>query len=258
MSSSAKRALKILATLGESGRAMGVTEIARAVGESPGTVFRSIDALQRGGLVARHQSVARYAQGPAAFAIRQRLLSMFPIRDACLPFLRQLASMSGESASLHVRIGWHAARVLTVPGTGEVTSTSHLAPIQVLSRGCAGLAILAHLDATVIAGHFVWAAGSDPQRDEAIRRELVAIRRRGYAQGSQPDGGIAVPIRKQDQAFAAISIDSPDAAAMARDDRHKQKWREVAAAIESLVRANPALAQQPFEHLQSREVLLPS
>jgi DNA-binding IclR family transcriptional regulator len=258
MSSSAKRALKILGTLGESGRPMGVTEIARTVDEAPGTVFRSLDALQRGGLVARHQSVARYAQGPAALAIRQRLLSMFPIRDTCLPFLRQLASLSGESTSLHVRIGWHAARVLTVPGSGEVTSTSRLAAVQVLSRGYAGLAILAHLNAADVARHFAWAAGSDAQTDRAIRRELVAIRRRGYARGLPPEAGIAFPIREQDQAFAAISIDSPDAAVMAREDRHKQKWCEVISAIENLVRANPTLADQPFQHLDPDEVLLPS
>jgi DNA-binding IclR family transcriptional regulator len=228
------------------------------VDEAPGTVFRSLDALQRGGLVARDPSVARYARGAVALAIRQRLLSMFPIRDACLPFLRQLASLSGESISLHVRIGWHAARILSVPGTGEVTSTSRLPAVEVLSRGHAGLAILAHLDADDVARHLAWAAGSDPQTGRAIKRELAAIRRRGYAQGSRPEEGIALPIREQDQAFAAISIDSPDAALMAREERHKQKWRGVISDVESLVRANPTLAHQPFQHLDPGEVLLPS
>jgi len=37
MSSSARRALKILAAVGEPGRPMGVTEIARALGIAPGT-----------------------------------------------------------------------------------------------------------------------------------------------------------------------------------------------------------------------------
>jgi hypothetical protein len=45
---------------------------------------------------------------------------------------------------------------------------------------------------------------------------------------------------------------------MAREERHKQKWRGVISDVESLVRANPTLAHQPFQHLDPGEVLLPS
>ena len=122
MSSSAKRALKILAAVGHSGRAMGVTEIARALGVAPGTAFRGLDALQRANLLARHPALPRYVLGPSALGLRQSLLSLFPIRDVCLPYLRQLASASGETSSLHVRIGWYAARIATAPGAAEMTS----------------------------------------------------------------------------------------------------------------------------------------
>ncbi len=104
---------------------MGVSEIARAIGTAPGTAFRGLDALQRAGLLARHPSMPRYGLGPTASGLRQTLLALFPIRDVCLPYLRQLASASGEATSLHVRIGWYSARIATAPGTAEVTSAAN-------------------------------------------------------------------------------------------------------------------------------------
>src|SRR5215510_15063041 len=100
MSSSAKRALKLLAAVGESGRPMGVTEIARTLGIAPGTAFRGLDALQSASLLSRDPSAPRFILGPAALGLRQTLLSLFRIRDVCVPYLRQLSSKSGETSSL--------------------------------------------------------------------------------------------------------------------------------------------------------------
>src|SRR5215510_15291327 len=106
MSSSAKRALKLLAAVGETGRPMGVTEIARSLGIAPGTAFRGLDALQSAGLLARQPLSSGFVLGPATLGLRHSLLSLFRIRDVCLPYLHQLASASGDASALHVRIGW--------------------------------------------------------------------------------------------------------------------------------------------------------
>ena len=71
MSSSAKRALKIVEVLSGADRPLGVTEIARALALPPGTVFRGLDALLRAGLVARYQASSRYVPGPLAERLRQ-------------------------------------------------------------------------------------------------------------------------------------------------------------------------------------------
>ena len=115
--------------------------------------------------------------GTRGLGLRQSLLSLFRIRDVCLPYLRQLASASGETSSLHVRIGWYAARIATAPGTAEVTSGAILSGAQILSADFAGRAILAHLGQAQIGRHLAWlspAASSSPW----LGRELAIIRAR--------------------------------------------------------------------------------
>ena len=71
MSSSARRALRILETVGAAERPVGATEVGRALGLSAGTVFRGLDALERAGYVARFQASARYVLGASVGGLRQ-------------------------------------------------------------------------------------------------------------------------------------------------------------------------------------------
>jgi len=259
MSSSARRALKILAAVGDSGRPMGVTEIARALGIAPGTAFRGLDALQNAGLLTRHPAAQRFVLGPAALGLRQSLLAQFRIRDVCLPYLRQLASASGETCSLHVRIGWYAARIATAPGMAEVTNGASLEGAQPLAAEPSGNAILAHLGRNQIARCLSWATARGIVIPAGIERDLAAIRARGFASGSATDSAaIAFPIGKSDQAFASIAIEGSGFAGTPANTGRIPEGREIAAAIEALVRANPDLCRQPFEHFEPDAVLLPS
>ena len=99
MSSSSVRALRILDEVARSDQPLTVTQIARALGLPAGTVFRSLDALLRTGLAARYRSSARYVPGPAAERLQRSLIANFPIREVCIPYLRQIASISGERTS---------------------------------------------------------------------------------------------------------------------------------------------------------------
>jgi DNA-binding IclR family transcriptional regulator len=259
MSSSAKRALKILATVGRSGRSMGVTEIARAIGTAPGTAFRGLDALQRANLLARHPAAPRYVLGPAALGMRQSLLSLFRIRDVCLPYLRQLASATGETSSLHVRIGWYAARTAIAPGSAEVTSGAILKGTQLLSAEPSGRAILAHLPRNQVARFLAWATARGIVSPESLERELAALRARGFAASSPPDSGaVAFPIHKSDQAFASVTLEGPGFAGASLASERIAECRAIAAAIEALVRANPDMGRQPFEHIDPDDIVLPS
>jgi DNA-binding IclR family transcriptional regulator len=258
MSSSAKRALRILAVIGQSGRAMGVTEIARAIGVAPGTAFRGLDALQRANLLARHPSAPRYVLGPAALGLRQRLLSLFRLRDVCLPHLRQLAAASGETSSLHVRIGWYAARIATAPGATEVTSGVSLSGAETLSANVAGRAILAHLGKAQIGRHLAWLSSCGLRAPAGLERDLAAIRACGFAQGNGIESRLAFPIRKLDQAFAAVAIEGSGLAASSAITTLAAEWRETARTIEGVVHANPALCYQPFEHFDADGIVLPS
>lgn len=259
MSSSAKRALKILAAVGETGRPMGVTEVARVLGITPGTAFRGLDALQSAGLLTRHPSAPRFVLGPAALGLRQSLLSLFRIGDISLPYLRQLASASGETSSLHVRIGWYAARAAIAPGSAEVTSGAIPKGAQPLSAEPSGRAILAHLPPNQVARFLAWATARGIVIPASLERELAALRARGFAASSPPDSGaVAFAIRKSDQAFASVALEGPGLPGDALSSERIAECRAIAGAIEALVRVNPDIGRQPFEHIDPDDIVLPT
>jgi DNA-binding IclR family transcriptional regulator len=257
MSSSAKRALRILESVGRAENPVGVSEVARRLSLSPGTVFRSLDALGKAGLVTRYQASARYVLGPAAERLRHSLIATFRMRDVCLPYLRQLASLSGETTSLHVRLGWYGVRIASVPGSGEVTNSPPLGEASPLGNTYSGEAILAFLSESDIAHYRVWAAKHGIRWSEK-QRELHSIAMRGFAAGETAfeDGmAVALPIRSGDAAIAAIAIEGPVF--------HPQSpvsgisdWSEILGHVEALVRAQPHLFENPFAHLDPESILL--
>src|SRR2546429_566865 len=81
MSSSAKRALRILEFVGHADHPLGVTEIARALSLSPGTVYRGIDALNRADLVSRYHASSRYVLGARADRLREEKRQLFALGE---------------------------------------------------------------------------------------------------------------------------------------------------------------------------------
>ncbi len=244
MSSSTARALTILDELARSASPLGVTEIARALSLPPGTVFRSLDALLRAGLVARYRASARYISGPAAERLHRNIIAGFPAREVCLPYLRQLASISGETVSLHVRVGWYAVRICSVPGTWEVMTLPPPGEAQALAESCAGQAILAFLPKCEIAAYRKW---SKLHGEGGV--ELGQIARRGFAVG---DGEIAFAVRANGSAVAAIAIEHPFAGAESANQL--SACNEVIANIEALSSAQSSLFANPFAHLDPDSV----
>src|SRR5258706_6806136 len=259
MSSSAKRALRILEFVSDSDHPLGVTEIARSLSLAPATVFRSLDALGRADLVSRYQSSSRYVLGVAADRLCQSLVARFRIRELSLPYLRQLASVSGESTSLHVRLGWYSVRIASAPGTAEVTNAPAIGDTRALGDTYAGKAILAFLSIAEIARYRAWAQTHDMQAPEKDW-DLRSVRKRGAALG-MTDGGtgmkVAFPIRVGDAAIAALTIDgpvldeAPDPAASPFSD-----WLLIVTHLESLAHAQPALFENPFAHIDPDTILM--
>ena len=161
MSSSARRALRILETVGAAERPLGATEIGRALGISAGTVVSRPRCARARRLCWRASSRRRNScSARRVAALRQNLLARFPIRDVCMPYLRQLAFASGETASLTVRLGWYGVRIAAAPGTNEVTSAPPLGAVRPLGEGCASRAILAVLAPGAAADYAAWGAGT--------------------------------------------------------------------------------------------------
>ena len=245
MSSSSARALRILDEIAWSHHPLSVTEIARALTLPPGTVFRSLDALLRTGLAARYQASARYIVGPAAERLQRSVIARFAIREICLPWLRQLASISAETVSLHVRIGWNEVRICSVPGTGEVMNLPPIGELHELGSSCAGQAILAFLPKSELAA-FLAARGRNQVRLN-LRRSLNRIASRGFATADGEHGAIAFPVRFTGQTSAAIAIEGPFSVAATTEQIYD--CDKVIRNIEALASARPSLFANPFAHL---------
>ena len=255
MSSSAKRALRILDAIGRASRPLGVTDIARMLSLPPGTVFRSLDALVRADLIARYQASSRYVLGGAAERLRRSLIARFRMRDVVLPYLRQLASISGETASLHVRLGWHGLRIASAPGTAELTNVPPLGEARPLGEYYAGRAMLAFLGDDEITRYGLWAAG----RGATDRVEIGGTRHQAFALGDpefKQAAPIALPIRgNTGQAIAALAIEGP-VFAPDGDAANLAAWREIAGHVEALARTQPLLFENPFGHLDPDRIAL--
>ncbi len=128
-----------------------------------------------------------------------------------------------------------------------------LGTAQLLSADSGGRAILAFLERNQAVRYLAWASSRGIAIPVTLERDLAAIRARGYAQGSG-EGGVAFPILLRDQSFASVAIEGlgPLEAAPLRE------WGEIVRAVQAVVSANPALARQPFQHLDPDEVVLPS
>jgi IclR family transcriptional regulator, acetate operon repressor len=259
MSSSAKRALRILQFVSDAAHPPGVTDIARALSLAPASVFRSLDALARADLVSRYQSSSRYVLGAAADRLCQSLIARFRIRELSLPYLRQLASVSAESTSLHVRLGWYSVRIASATGMTEVTNTPVVGEARLLGGSYAGKAILAFLSDGEIARYRGWVQAHDmvwPEGD----RDLRSVRRSGVALGKAEFGvtgkPLAFPIMVHNMAIAALSIDGP--VLEGTPDPHSSPycdWREIVGQLEHLAQAQPALFENPFAHLDPDTIM---
>ena len=261
MSSSARRALTVLDTIGAAERPLGVTEIARALDLAPATVFRGLDALERAGFVGRYQASSRYVLGNAVSRLRQTLFARFHIREACLPYLRQLAFASGEAVSLSVPVGWYALRLAAAPGLNEVTSSPPVGEIRPQGEGGAGLAMLAFRAPSDVVQFRGWARKRRLDLRPGLDRELRAIRERGYALEPTPfaagRAALALPVRAGEVAIAAIAVEGP-VLDLGNPGYHDDlpRWIAIVAEIEALIAARPALFANPFGHLDPDEIVI--
>ena len=263
MIASARRTMRILEEIGRADRPISVTELARQLGFAPGTVFRSLDALEHSGYVARFQSSTRYIAGPAVNQLRQSVLTRFKLRDVSLPYLRQLAFASGETVSLVMPVGWYGLRLAAAPGTNEVTSSPPVGEIRALEQTCAGRAILAFLPADKLSNHRTSVRHAKGGRSAAksLDEDLRVTRDRGFAievaSFARNRASAAFVVHGDVGPIAAITIEGP-VLQLDRAGYHDSldQWLEIVRSLQKVVRARPGVFVDPFAHLDPASIVL--
>jgi len=213
------KAARILSLLKAEEHEMTIAEISEATGWHKSSVHKLLVTLNYHGLLDRDEVTKRYSLGVALSEYGRIALNSLDIRYAAKSFLKALVEYSGETAALAILRGTKTAIVdvelpqnlmrvsLTMGMVAPATSTSN------------GKAVLAFLPESQV-NEIIKTEGL-PKRTRksitkigAFRKELAAIRERGYATDFEEfnEGLVAVSAPVFDsrgQPMGALAIAGP-------------------------------------------------
>jgi DNA-binding IclR family transcriptional regulator len=203
------RALDLLTWLAEHGTngPMGVREIARAMGTSPTTAHRLLQAFEERSLVRRDGNGAYY--GGLELVRLGRLASRFSVQEAAHPVLEKLSADVDETALLGL-LEPRRGELMVVDAVQTSQPLRYLVQLDTwrpLWAGAAGIGVLAFLSeddrARVLREHRPERITANTPTSPAAVEELCRqAREKGYAlsRGQRTEGavGIAAPIRDAD------------------------------------------------------------
>jgi DNA-binding IclR family transcriptional regulator len=244
MIQSVDRAARILKALAGGPGRLGVSELSARLGLAKGTVHGLLRTLQDHGLVEQHADSDKYQLGPELLKLSSQYLDLSDLRARSLVWSERLAEQTQEA----VRVG--------VPHENGVLVVHHVfrpdATLQILEVGSVlplhatalGKAVLAYLDreriAEVLASDLTRLTGRTHVQTATLKRELAAIRERGYADEREEavigEAGVAAPIfDRRSEAIGSIGV------AGARE-RVLRRGREAAVAA-SVIEAARAISR---------------
>lgn len=253
----------ILRILSVSEKPLSATEISRKLKMPLTTTYRGITTLEVAGYAERHQSSNLYTIGHVGRLLAQRFLSRFALRDLAMPYLRRLTTLTGDTASLFVRIGWYYVRVSFVRGTNEIIQTGPLGEVRDLDDGAAGKVIMARLPAAMRARYF---SEFKPQmtsvEKQRLTREFDRIQATGFAvEPSSTSAGRLAPAfviaSPSDTIFGSIGIEGGILDKNRRADEMEQVMLCIGE-LTTLCTAAPEKCSNRYDHLPASEILLPS
>lgn len=217
--SSVANAARLLREFGRGDTLLGVTELSRRLGLAKSTVHRLASTLTKERLLEQDPETGAYRLSVTMYDLGIRVPIRTELHQLVLPVLEQLRSATSESAEIGVldhrevvfierRASPHAVRTFVRLGhrswahstaSGKVLLAA--LPPEELERRLDGWVMRAGTERTI----------TDP---EVLRRELAAVRSRGYATNvDECEMGltsVAAPIRNaRGEAIAALSLDGP-------------------------------------------------
>ncbi|TYB64287.1 IclR family transcriptional regulator [Nonomuraea sp. PA05] len=184
-------------------RTLGVTEIAERLELSKAAVHRILASLRLRGLIDLDEQSRRYSLGLTAMRLGLAYLDRLDLRRLAAPELVALSTALSETATLSIRTGYARVYVDQATPSREVIMAVTLGVPYPLHAGASSRAFLAYLAEEEIDDYFATQpltrlTERTPVEEAALRRELAAVRRRGYARSQaerQPgSASVAAPV----------------------------------------------------------------
>lgn len=173
------RAIAVLQAFGPDRPMMSALDIQRRVGLSRPTIYRLLETLAAHGFVRAHGEPQRFSLDYAVGQLAQSWLAGLNPVGVGRPFIEKLHEQTRETVSMALLQGQTHLYVLELTSPHALSMSRGIGPKEHLTRGASGKAILAFMSepeaAAIVSGA---PEGCDP---EALKRELVAVRARGFA-----------------------------------------------------------------------------
>lgn len=195
------------------------TEVARELDLPVPTAHRILIALKRLGYVSQHEETRRFRLGMAALSLGERARALADLRPVAIGPLRRLTEETGETALLTVLSpardrGVCLERVETSQPLRLSVQPGRQLPLH---AGASQKALLAFMPAdemdSLTAGPLERCCSATITGKLALRRELAAIRARGWASSYEETNvgvwGIAVPVLSATDVVCAVGIAGP-------------------------------------------------
>jgi IclR family transcriptional regulator, acetate operon repressor len=216
-----ERTFAILGVFTEARPEWSTTDIARCLDLPVPTVHRILAALRRLGYVSQHEDTKRFRLGLGALSLGERARAVADLRPIAIGPLRRLSEATGETALLTVLTperdrGVCLERVETSQPLRLSVQPGRQLPLHAGASQKALLAFMPDEDIDrVIAQPLERFCSSTITSPAALRRELAAIRSRGWASSYEETNvgvwGVAVPVLSASDVVCAVGIAGPSA-----------------------------------------------
>ena len=220
---------------------IGISEIAKRAGATKTQAFRLLYTLELGGYVRKDPASRTYALGYRILYLAEHISRQTVLIRTAQPYMRELASATGENVHLIVREGLHSVCIALEESEQPVRLYAAVGRLGPLHAGGGSTVLLAYAPADVqneiLAGRleaFTPYTLTDP---EQVRELLAQIQRQGYhlAKEDVDLGAYSVATCIRDHSgdvVAALSVAGPCSRLNARSQQtHTQEVVAAARAI---------------------------
>ena len=219
------KALDILELLADRSGGMSQLDIARAIGRSPGQVFRPLMRLERRGYVYRDPRTGLYELSMRLFDLAHRAEPLRSLVSASATAMRELAAAIGQSCNLSVLDAGRVRVIAQVESPADVAVRVRVGALFDVERTPTGRVLAAF-------------GGSGPDDATEGARDAAAIRAAGHL--VQPDAAqpgitdVVFPILRADGADAVAALTVPYVATSYSGISLEAVLAETAAAAEAV------------------------
>lgn len=211
---------RVLFALCES-KQLGIHELSRRLNISIGMVQRIVATLVEAGLAFQDEESRKYLIGHAALRLGNAYLRTSGVLlQRCVAELPRLSEETGETTSVHQRVGEHRIIVAQHEVEHDLSWRSDTSRTYPLHAGAASKALLActppeELERLLAMLDFERYQESTPRHRAELEAQINEIRRVGFAlsfgERVAGAGGVAVPVlSKTENAILAISVYGPE------------------------------------------------